>query len=107
MRKQIPLFWPTYNGKEIQREMARLFPANMSNRWLGQAQKVDEFEKKFGEAFGYKYCLSVNSGTASLELAYHLIGFKKGDEVITPVLTCTATNIPFLHKGVQCHPDQQ
>ncbi len=73
----------------------------MSNRWLGQAHLVDEFEKKFGQKFGYKYCVAVNSGTAALELAYHLMGFKKGDEVITPILTCTATNIPFLRMGVK------
>lgn len=86
---------------EIQREMKKLFPADMSNRWLGQGPKVDEFEREFGKKYGYKFPISVSSGTAALELAYHLIGLKKGDEVITPVLTCTATNIPFLRMGVR------
>lgn len=97
----IPLFWPSYNGKKIQQAMKKMFPANMSNRWLGQGELVNEFEEKFGKKFGYRYCVSVNSGSAALELAYHLIGIKEGDEVIAPVLTCTATNIPLLRLKAQ------
>jgi len=37
-----------------------------------------------------------NSGTAALHLAYILAGIKKGDEVISTVLTCTATHHPLL-----------
>ncbi len=101
MRKHIPIFWPSYHGKDIQREMARLFPADMSNRWLGQAHKVDEFEREFGKKYGFKYCVTVNSCTAALDLAYHMIGIKAGDEVITSVLTCTATNVWFLRNNVK------
>src|SRR3990167_8719322 len=101
MKKTIPIFWPSYHGKDIQRELGRLFPADMSNRWLGQAHKVDEFEKEFGKKYGFKYCVTVNSCTAALELAYHMIGIKAGDEVITPVLTCTATNVGFLRNDVK------
>jgi dTDP-4-amino-4,6-dideoxygalactose transaminase len=36
-----------------------------------------------------------------LELACELAGIQPGDEVITPVLTCTATNIPLLHRQAQ------
>lgn len=97
----IPLFWPSYSGKEIQKEIKKLFPTNLSNRWIGQGNKVDEFESEFGKKFNYKYCLSVNSGSAALELAYHLLDLEKGDEVIVPVLTCTATSIPLLRKGVK------
>ena len=99
--KTINLFHPYYNGKKIQKAMKSMFPGNRSNRWLGQGPKVDEFEKKFGEKFNYKYCLALNSGSAALELAYHLIGLKEGDEVIYPVLTCTATGIPLLRRGVK------
>lgn len=99
--RKISLFWPTYHGKEIQLAMAGLFPRDMSNRWLGQAHLVDEFEKQFAEKFGYKYCLALNSGTAALELSYHLIGLKESNEIIAPVLTCTATNIPLLRNGVK------
>ncbi|MFH1769759.1 MAG: aminotransferase class V-fold PLP-dependent enzyme [Parcubacteria group bacterium] len=100
-KRNIPLFWPSYNGRKIQKLVNKAFPADMSNRWLGQAHKVDEFEQEFGKKFGYKYCVAVSSGTASIELAYHLLDFKKGDEVITPVLTCTATNLHFARNGIK------
>ena len=50
---------------------------------------------------GYKYPLFVNSGTSALELAYHLIGLKKGDEVIVPVLDCMAGQTGLLRRGVK------
>lgn len=66
---------------------------------LAEGPRVKEFEEKFGQRFGLSNVLAVNSGTTALELAYELAGIKKGDEVITPVLTCTATNIPLARRG--------
>ncbi len=97
----IPLFWPAYNGKDLQQEFKKLFPIDGSNRWLGQGDKVKEFESEFGKKFGYKNCLGLNSGSAALELAYHLLDLKKGDEVIYPVLTCTASGIPLLRNNIK------
>lgn len=92
--KRISLFYPTIYKKEWLEALEKVF----STRWIGQGPLVDQFDREFGEKFGYKYCLSVNSGTASLDLAYHLIGIKEGDEVLVPVLTCTATNIPLIRR---------
>ena len=36
-----------------------------------------------------------------MHLAYSLAGLKENDEVIVPVFTCTATNIPLLYNGVK------
>lgn len=96
MRK-ISLFWPALYKDEWLAELGKVF----DTRWIGQGPLVDEFEKQFGDKFGFNYCLSVNSGTAALELAYHLIGIKKGDEILTPVFTCSATNIPLARRGAK------
>lgn len=93
--KTIPLFYPALLKKQWLDALDKVF----RTRWVGQGPLVDTFERKFGEKFGYNYCLAVNSGSAALELAYHLIGIGPGDEVLTPVLTCTATNIPLLRRG--------
>lgn len=93
----ISLFWPTIFKDESLIKLEKIF----SNRWIGQGPAVDRFEKEFSKKFGDQYCISVNSGTAALELAYNLIGLKKGDEVITTVFTCTATNIPLKRIGVK------
>ena len=70
----------------------------LNTRWIGQGPQVDKFEKIFSSKFA-KNCstVSTGSGTDALHLSYILAGLKKGDEVITPVFTCTATNIPFLY----------
>jgi dTDP-4-amino-4,6-dideoxygalactose transaminase len=74
----------------------------LSGRWIGQGPRVAQFEKEFGEKFGAgARALAVGSGTDALHLAYILAGLKEGDEVITPVFTCTATTIPFLYMGVK------
>lgn len=94
MNKMISLFWPQQFKKEWLKALSDVF----DSRWLGQGPQVVKFEEAFGDKFGYRYCLGVNSGSAALELAYHLIGIGYGDEVLTVVLTCTATNIPLLRK---------
>ena len=74
----------------------------LSGRWIGQGPLVDKFESKFQSMFGKKnHCLSTGSGTDALHLSYILSGLKRGDEVIAPLFTCTATNIPFLYMGVK------
>lgn len=74
----------------------------LSTRWIGQGPKVEEFERRFEEKFTSPCkCLAVGSGTDALHLAYLLSDLQAGDEVIAPVFTCTATNIPFLYMGVK------
>jgi len=65
---------------------------------LAEGETVKQFEKEFGEKFGLKNVVALNSGTSALELAYELADIQEGDEVITPVLTCTATNIPLIRR---------
>lgn len=67
---------------------------------IGEGPVVKQFEKEFSERFDLTtYGVAVNSGTSALELAYYLAGIGPECEVITTVLTCTATNIPLLHTG--------
>lgn len=68
----------------------------LSSDEITEGAEVKLFEKELEEKLDKK-CLAVNSATAALELAYELAGIKEGDEVITPVLTCTATNLPLIH----------
>lgn len=71
----------------------------LSSRWIGQGPKVERFEKEFRQKFCPKnYSLAVGSGTDALHLAYILAGIESGDEVIAPVFSCTATNIPLLYR---------
>jgi len=92
--KTIPLFWPHIPRRKILREISD----TLKTRWIGQGPKVNEFEQEFVKKFKTPNALFLNSCTAALELAYHIIGIKRGDTVLTPVLTCTATNIPLARR---------
>ena len=89
--KNIPLF-KVYMSKNASKKINKV----LDSGFIGQGQKVDEFEKKLENLWQAKNVLTVNSGTSALSLAYHLIGLKKGDEVITTPITCLATNSPLL-----------
>lgn len=93
----VPLFYPHMPANAIKEVIDTL-----GGRWIGQGPKVDLFEDKLKEKFlGDFTPLAVGSGTDALHLAYLLAGIKKGDEVLAPVFTCTATNIPLLYIGAK------
>lgn len=93
----IVLFHPHIPAKAIE-----YVSETLNSRWIGQGPKVDKFEKDFSEKFcNGLTCTAVGSGTDALHLAYILSDIKPGDEVIVPVFTCTATNIPFLYMGAK------
>lgn len=92
----IVLFYPNVPKSAIE-EVTKV----LQSRWIGQGPRVAEFEKQFSARFaGSGSSLAVGSGTDALHLAYILADLQPGDEVITPVFTCTATTIPFLYMGV-------
>ncbi|MFC1711116.1 DegT/DnrJ/EryC1/StrS family aminotransferase [Patescibacteria group bacterium] len=73
----------------------------LSSGYIGQGQKVDEFEKKLTKFIKNPYVLTVNSGTSAIHLALRLAGVGYGDEVISTPMTCTATNWPILANGAR------
>jgi len=96
-KKGTVLFYPYIPKKSI-----KILEKRLSTRWIGQGPMVDKFEKKFSKIFlNGNECISTGSGTDALHLAYILAGIKKNDEVIAPVFTCTATNIPLLYIGAK------
>lgn len=76
--------------------------ATLGTRWIGQGPKVELFEQRFAETLGLSHAaVAVGSCTDALHLAYVLSNLQPGDEVIVPVFTCTATNIPLLYHGIK------
>jgi len=93
--ENLVLFYPFVPPEAID-----LVSETLRSRWIGQGPKVDRFELEFKDALGVNStAVAVGSGTDGLHLAYVLAGISPGDEVISPVFTCTATNIPLLHLG--------
>jgi len=93
----VPLFYP-----HIPRNSLKSLKKVLAGRWIGQGPLVDQFEKEFEKKFTKNLpCIAVGSGTDALHLSYLLAGIKKNDEVICPLFTCTATNIPLLYIGAK------
>ncbi len=96
-KKGVLLFYPYVSKKS-----AVNIKKKLSGRWLGQGPMVDKFENDFKKKFAKNFSvIATGSGTDSLHLAYILAGLKKGDEIITTIFTCTATNIPMLYMGLK------
>jgi dTDP-4-amino-4,6-dideoxygalactose transaminase len=95
--ENIVLFHP-----HIPKNAVQYVTDTLSTRWIGQGPKVEKFENEFSRKFcNNRTTVAVGAGTDALHLAYVLAGLKPGDEVISPVFTCTATNIPFLYMGTK------
>jgi dTDP-4-amino-4,6-dideoxygalactose transaminase len=59
--------------------------------WLTMGPKTFEFERQFAEYVGASYAVAVSSCTAALHLALESVGISRGDEVLVPTTTFTAT----------------
>lgn len=83
--------------------VAKLYTPDANGRvYCGQGPKVDEFEHAFGTLIGLERPpLGVNSCSAAIDLALHLIGVGPGDEVISTPITCSATNGSIVTRGAK------
>jgi dTDP-4-amino-4,6-dideoxygalactose transaminase len=67
------------------------------NFWGKENPEVVAWEREYADYVGMKYCLALNSGTASLHACIAGIGMEPGDEVIVPALTFLASATAALH----------
>jgi dTDP-4-amino-4,6-dideoxygalactose transaminase len=59
--------------------------------WLTMGPKTFEFERRFADYIGASHAVAVSSCTAALHLALEAVGVTRGDEVLVPTTTFTAT----------------
>ena len=67
-------------------------------QWLG-GEKVQQFERKWADNYGYKHAISVNSWTTGLTTAVGAMGIGPGDEVIVSPYTMSASATAILFYG--------
>ena len=73
----------------------------LKSGWLTHGKYTNMFQKSFAEFTGSKYAITVSSCTAGLHLACIAQKLKKGDEVIVPSLTHTATAHAVRYTGAK------
>ncbi len=84
--KFIPLMVPSLMEEDIQAAVKV-----MRSGMLVQGKEVEALEKKIEARLGVKYAIAAANGTATLHMALIALGVGRGDEVIVPAFSYTAT----------------
>lgn len=103
-RETIQLF-KVFMSENAAPEVAKV----LNSGYIGQGEKVEQFESKLQDYFMKDYIVTLNSGTSGLHLALDLLkkssgkwpGLEDGDEVLATSLTCTASNFPILANNLK------
>lgn len=78
----------------------------LNSGYIGQGEKVEQFEADLRSYFNHDFVTTVNSATSGLHLSLRLHEDRIREEydgpieVLTTALTCTATNWPILANGM-------
>jgi UDP-4-amino-4,6-dideoxy-N-acetyl-beta-L-altrosamine transaminase len=88
-----------YGHQTIGEEDCRAVLDTLCSGWLTTGPKVREFEQAFARYTGAAEAVAVNSGTAALHTAMHVLGIGPGDEVIVPALTFVASANCVVYQG--------
>lgn len=73
----------------------------LKSGWITTGPKTKLFEKKIAEFCGTSKAVCLNSATAALETTLRILGIGKGDEVIAPAYTYTASASVIEHVGAK------
>ena len=85
--------------KSERKDLLKIIDKTLSKgSWVG-GDEVDKFEENISKSCKTKYCVALNSGTDALTLSLHLLGLRKGDEVITPPNSFVASTATIIHLG--------
>ena len=91
------LFSPPFIDKNIKNEVNK----TLNSVWITSGKKVKEFEAELLKFTNAKNVLCVNSWTSGALLVYKWLDIKKGDEVIVPAYTYSATALSVLNCGAK------
>lgn len=75
--------------------------AALRSGWITTGPRTKQLEKEIAEWVGTEKCVCLNSQTACAEMALHVLGVGKGDEVIVPAYTYTASASVIDHVGAK------
>lgn len=93
--KRIYLSPPHMTGHEI-KYIQQAFDQN----WIAPlGPNVNAFEKDLADYCGVGHAAALSSGTAAIHLALIMLGVTRGDEVIAPTFTFSATINPIIYQG--------
>jgi perosamine synthetase len=80
-----------FSKLEINNQDIKTVGRILKSGWITHGQYTSEFEREFANFTKSKYAVTVSSCTAALHLSCIASDFKKGDEILLPAQTHTAT----------------
>lgn len=83
--------WPETDEQDVELYLEAFRNKNWSQFRHADTETMVQFERKFADLMGVKYCASTNAGTTALTAAIRALGIGPGDEVIVPTNTFVAT----------------
>lgn len=92
----IPFSPPDISELEISEVVSAL-----RSGWITSGKRVKLFEKMLAEYIGTEHVVCTSSQTAAMELVLHILGIGRGDQVIVPAYTYTATASVVYHTGAE------
>lgn len=95
----VPYFDIKRQTAKFAREYSKAFERVAASGAYILGPEVAEFEEAFAQYCGTKYAVGVGSGTDALALSLKAAGISKGDEVIVPSFTFSASIFCILHVG--------
>lgn len=86
--------WPVYDESDVNMYVDAYKNHNWSEHNFDEKELGHQFQRKYAELMGVKYCAVTNAGTNALEAAQRALDIGPGDEVITQTNTFVATAQP-------------
>ena len=77
--------------QSIKKEINKSLQCVLDDSAFSSGKYVENFENKFSNYIGSKYCVAVNNGTSALHAALLALGIKSDDEVLVPSFSFFAT----------------
>lgn len=101
MKIKIPLVDLKVQYLSIKKDIDQAIRKVINKTDFIMGEEVNKFETAFVHYLRVRYAVGVSSGTDAIHLALLAIGIKKGDEVILPAHTFTATAEPVVWLGAK------
>lgn len=98
---KIPYVKLNLQWKKEKKNLIKIINKTLENdSWVG-GKNIYKFEKNISKLCKTKYAVALNSGTDALTLGLHLLGVRRGDEVITVPNSFVASVSVIVHLGAK------
>ena len=90
-----------FSVANINKKLTNDVSSVLRSGWLTHGKFTEKFETEIKKFTGAKYCTLVSSCTAALHISCLALKLKKGDEVIVPAMSHTATSHAVEYTGAK------